>query len=444
MPNDMLPLNPQKPLPGPKRYEITIDNKKHNVVVAPTRAPAGPPNVTWVPNIQEIQGTSVREDELMEYAHNQGTVGLVMDGRGNLSRPGENQMASWPTYTGHSRVMVRRRPRLNAAALARGIVSGNVFIGNDGSVYARRGNSVMGFSPFKKVGKLAKKGVKGVSRGVKATGRGIAKGAKKTGHVIKKGLKLAIKPHIFLAKLSAKAFVGLARIIAAGAATPIKLAFRYKIGRPRANALAHSRGRKSPNNQDKREAVDWGLAQLRKVKGPKKVVAFMAYEILKFTRSRGAAMVGIAEMGSVDPATIEAIATAAAAVITALGKLINFKEGLKSSKGAAPGSAPGQDQAPDQGQAEAPDQGPPQDDSQQPMSDTPPQDGDIEPSGDDPSAQMEPPSSYDDQQMPAAAEDAQLYDQEQTYDADQDQGPGIEVDDETMGFIMDGYFGHRY
>lgn len=88
--NEELPLRPRAPLPPPRRYEIEVDGRRTNVVVRRTHAPESPPGPRLEKSNYEITGAGLREDELIEYAADTSKGELIVDGRGNIIRPGEH------------------------------------------------------------------------------------------------------------------------------------------------------------------------------------------------------------------------------------------------------------------------------------------------------------------------------------------------------------------
>lgn len=249
--------------------------------------------------------------------------------------------------------------RVSGQVLARGLASGAFVMGADGTVYAR---SETGF--LKKIGKVVKKGAKVATAPVRVTAKVTAKitpkPIKKVVRVVKKPVASAARATVKVAKkvgnvavqagkLTAKGVLEVARLVSSVAAQPIRIAFALKIGRPRAQAIARSKGRKSPNAQDKREAVAWGFAKMKQRMG---LLGTMAIHILKF--SRGVALSGVsgqqraentlraAEMG-MDLVTISAYATTVTNAITALAAALKFTEGLRAAPAAAtPPTVPAQ------------------------------------------------------------------------------------------------------
>jgi hypothetical protein len=179
----------------------------------------------------------------------------------------------------------------SAAFLGHAVATGRAKIGRDGSVYVRR-RSESGVSVFKKVGRIAKKGVRTVGKGAKAAGRGVAKGAKATGKGIAKGAK-------FVAK-------GAARI----AAMPLILMVRPAI-RAKSRQLAGGKGR-PVTKVHTLAAKKYVISQIGKRGAPGKVLAGILSFVSGETTHVGGFVMGF------DPATITAFISANAVWIVPL------------------------------------------------------------------------------------------------------------------------------
>lgn len=377
--NEELPLRPKARLAPPRRYEITLDGKPSMVTIAqkPFSTPMALPLARK--HFSEIQGASLREDELREDANENGPRELIIDSRGRIHRPHE---VGFPTYIGTQtiaalppgRVITREKlrnmmrlglikkhknrvnafpsgkilprkkpfnPRLlkralalsnpgayhgmtispraatvSASFLGHALANGRVTIGRNSTVYRR---TRMGWSP---IGTIKKAG-RGVARGAKAVGRGAARGARTVGRGITRGASAVASVTKDIGKMSVRGLGQLAVLISSAAATPIRVAFKTTISTPRANALARSRGRRSPNAQDKRDAIAWGFKKLKQ----KMPIKLGDLTVLILRHTKGVSLAGT-EMG-LDPATISIYAGAVTSGILALKTVLDFTEGLK-------------------------------------------------------------------------------------------------------------------
>jgi hypothetical protein len=405
--NEELPLNPgaELPLPPPRRYEIQIDNgRKIPILISRTRGPRPPRKQLMMKSTYSITGTSLREDELMEHAAGNSERGLVVDGRGNIHRFGENfapggmtmRMGSSffpPTYTGEEvpsypggnvitrrrlrnlvrsgrlkpepnmvnsfrpgRLIKRRRPfprelaweaaaltnpgayhglvipgsaHVRMQGLVRGVRSGALVIGRDGTVYKKVPNpsSAMGFS-LRKIGRVIKRGAKSVGRGVvklhtapvkfvakrvvKPIGKTAWRGVKTTGRFVKKnampiamtaalgpaglavyaGVKNRKKLLAVVKKVGSwtgHALAAAAKAMARVAATPIRLAVR-----PAVNAAVRKLARGGPATPAvKKAGSNLVIARLKSSGNP---MAKLAGAILSYTGTGvgGSSMMGAA------------------------------------------------------------------------------------------------------------------------------------------------------
>lgn len=96
--NEELPLVPKPKVAPPRYYKIAIDKGKPVlVVISPQAAPKPPPPPKKIHHVYEIQGASLREDELREEAADSSPSkeGLYMNRRGQLQRIGE-EVPSFP------------------------------------------------------------------------------------------------------------------------------------------------------------------------------------------------------------------------------------------------------------------------------------------------------------------------------------------------------------
>jgi hypothetical protein len=394
--NEELPLKPRKPLPPPRRFEIDLDGRKSLVVIKQTHFPGQGPQVKWVPGKTEIKGgTSLREDELREYAHDMGTDALIVDSMRNIHRPGENiapagvsmsmgsTPGSFPTYVGSlaprfpggivvSRARLRQlaaegrlknpqnlvnsfrpgrlvhrkknfpaglaRQALSltnpgayhgiavspASRIAKAVASGYVVVSGDGTVYARR-KTELGWSPFKKVGKLVKKATKVVTRPIgtvarvatkpvasaaRATGRGLSTAARSTGRGVTVAAKATGKGVAAAGKGVAKAGKWVALQAARAAASPITIPINRMI------ATVASKKR-IPKATAKKQV----LASIARKGGPF-VVATKIYNFVSGATIMGAVYYKPTTAMGFDPATITAIASATGATLLAMSKEI--------------------------------------------------------------------------------------------------------------------------
>lgn len=176
--------------------------------------------------------------------------------------------------------------RVSGARLASAVANGRVHIGSDGSVYVRNEMGIV-----KKVGRLAKKGAKGVARTTKKAARPVTRATKKVarpvGRFVKKNavpiaMTAALGPAGIPAYAAAKnlkkigavakkvgkwtgrQLAAAAKAVARVAATPIRMAVR-----PAVNAAVKklSAGR-PPTAQTKRAANKLIIAQLKRNPNP--------------------------------------------------------------------------------------------------------------------------------------------------------------------------------
>jgi hypothetical protein len=317
-------------MPPPRRYEIVIDGRKTVVSIKQTAAPSQrtPQEITMrTKRFAEIQGATLREDELMEHASNDSERGLIVDAAGQIHRPDEiattlGQPFFPPTYVGEQvvslpggNVITRRRLRALVASgrLKRPANLVNSFrsdrirrrhrpfdpklamqaaaLSNPGAYHGLaispkaalvgRSAAFLGYAVATGRAKIGADG----SVYVRSRDESGASVFKKIGRVAKKGTKLAKKGVRTVGKGAKAAGRGIgkgavatgkgvakgAKFVGKGAAmlasAPIKAILKPH-ARKKAALIARSKGHPTPTTQDRREGGAWVVANMLKNRNP--------------------------------------------------------------------------------------------------------------------------------------------------------------------------------